>query len=730
MNMITRRAFLQAASGWWVGFALPAVAATESAPRFPSRPADKVEGFLRLTPAGRLEVFSGKVDLGTGVRTALSQMVAEELDLPLTQLDLIQGDTALTPDQGPTYGSLSVQNGGAQLRQAAATLRQALVTRAASQWNVPPGELRCALGSVLGPGGRRISYQTLVTGSPLELTLDPKAPVKAPAEFVLVGKPVPRPEIRDIVTGRHQYMPDFKRPAMVHARVVRPAAVKARLRNVDDQACRSIPGFLKTVRQGDFVAVVAEGEWAAIRAAQALRAEWSPWAGLPEQATLWQHVRNSPVASTENFQSDGDAPAALAGATTRRVRRSFDFAMHTHGSIGPSCAVAEWEGDAVTVWTASQQTHLLRKQLAAMLAVPAEQVRCIYVPGAGCYGRNGHEDAAADAVLISREIRRPVRVQWMRADEHGWDPKGPPTLIDYDAALSDDGRILAWHSSAFLPHKPKEVSVALVAADLAGLPHDDSSPGNIQGSLAIQYKAPNRLCQVRWLADTPLRPSWIRTPGRMQNTFGNESVIDELAMLAGQDPIAFRRQHLDDPRGDELLGTLARVAKWQPRVSGSHRSDGPLLRGRGVSYVKYELVRTYVGLVVDVVVDRRTGKVQVERCHVVHDCGKIINPDGLRNQIEGNMLQTVSRTLIEELRFDRSQVTSLDWVSYPILKYPEVPEIAIHLIDRPGEKPWGAGEPSAAVVPSAIANAIFDATGARLTSVPFTPDKVLAALKA
>ncbi len=753
--MQTRRQFLQTAGGWLVAFNVPLaadaadqpyangpgalpvaplppsrpVAATKAAP-FPSKPADRVEGFLRLTPEGRLEVFSGKVDLGTGVKTALSQMVAEELDMPLDSLDLIQGDTARTPDQGPTYGSLSIQNGGTQLRQAAATLRAALGRAAAQQWSVDPATVTFSNGRVRGTDGRSLRYQELVAAGPLELALDTKAVLKDPAKHEVVGRSVARPEIADIVTGAHIYMQDFRRRDMVHARVVRPSSVRGTLKGFDDSACKAIPGYLRTVREGNFLAVVADREWSAIKAARALKTEWTDWAGLPEQSALWKHVRESAVASHDELQKDGDAKAELAKPPVRRARHTFDFAMHTHGSIGPSCAVAEWTDGAVTVWTASQQTHLLRQQLATMLTLPVEQVRCVYLPGAGCYGRNGHEDAAADAALVARAMKRPVRVQWMRADEHGWDPKGPPTLLDYEAEVGADGMISAWHSTGYMAHRPKNVAVALVAAELADLAHADSSPGNIQGSFAIQYQVPHRLTEVNWLAETPLRPSWIRTPGRMQNTFGNESMMDALAVLAGRDPIEFRRRHLQDPRADDLLAQLATFARWTPAVSGSRRQAGPVVRGRGVSYVKYELVRTYIGLVVDVSVNLTTGQVRVDHCHVAHDCGQIINPDGLRNQIEGNMIQTVSRTLIEEVKFDRSQVTSLDWASYPILRYPDVPEISIHLINRPNEKPWGAGEPSAAVVPSAIANAIFDATGARLTSVPFTPDKVLAALAA
>jgi nicotinate dehydrogenase subunit B len=287
--------------------------------------------------------------------------------------------------------------------------------------------------------------------------------------------------------------------------------------------------------------------------------------------------------------------------------------------------------------------------------------------------------------------------------------------------------MVAWESNVYIPDRPKDIVVTLVAADHAGLPKEESHPGNIHASLAIPYKVANVTCQAKWLADTPFRPSWIRTPGRMQNTFANESFIDEVAAANGVDPLEFRLRYLDDPRGRELLERLARLASYQPRKGP--RDSGDVVKGRGVSYTKYELVRTYVGVVADVEVDRRTGHVQVTNFYVAHDCGQIINPDGLRNQIEGNVVQTIGRALYEEITFDRSRVTSLDWKTYRTVKFPDVPAISMDLIDRPTEKPWGAGEPTAAVVPSAIANAIFDATGARLRSVPFTPKKVLAGLK-
>jgi len=482
------------------------------------------------------------------------------------------------------------------------------------------------------------------------------------------------------------------------------------------------------VRKGDFLAVLARSEWGAIRAARALEAKWTAWSGLPEQAKLWSWVRSVKVNKAEKFQDVGDPAQALAAAGARTFSASYDFPVQTHGSLGPSCAVAAYEDGKLTCWTASQATHLLRKQLANMLSMKVEAIHCIYLEGSGCYGRNGHEDAAADAALIAKEVGLPVRVQWMREDEHGWDPKGPPTLLDHKGALDEKGGLTAWQSEVFIPDRPKEIAVTLVAADLAALPKEEAHPGNIHASLAIPYTVPNIRCTANWLAETPFRPSWIRTPGRMQNTFANESFLDELAEAAGVDPIEFRLRNLNDPRGRELLERLARLANWTPRAGA--RESGDVVHGRGVSYTKYELVRTYVGMVADVEVNRSNGEVKVTRCYVAHDCGQIINPDGLRNQIEGNVVQTVGRTLFEEIMFDRSTVTSRDWESYRTIRFPEVPTIAIDLIDRPGEKPWGAGEPTAAVVPSAIANAVFDATGIRLRSVPFTPQKVLEAVKA
>jgi CO/xanthine dehydrogenase Mo-binding subunit len=733
MNIrISRRDALLGSGALVVGFSLAGPLADALA-QDPSKPLalTEVDSFLAIDKAGKVTVYSGKVDLGTGVSTALRQIVAEELDVPIARVELIEGDTALTPDQGTTWGSLSIQVGGMQLRQAAAAARQALLAEAAKKLGT--SDLTVADGVDSG-GGKKVSYGELIGGNSFALTLDPKQPVKekAPAEYKIVGKPQPRVDIPDKVTGRFTYMQDFAVPGMLHGRVVRPPAIGATLQSVDDTALKAIPGIVKVVREGNFLGVVASSEWDAIRGATALKTSWSKSETLPEQAKLWEHVRATKVVQDQVTGNTGDTAAAMAKEGAKLVKATYDFTIHTHGSIGPSCAIAEFKDGALTSWSASQATHNLRKQLAQMFALPVEKVRCIYLEGAGCYGRNGHEDAAADATLLAKAVGKPVRVQWSRADEHGWDPKGPPTLIDMRASMDGEGNVTAWEGDFYMPQQTLNgFFVPLVAATLAGLPAADHiAPGNVFQNSAIGYKFPNIKTVCKRLETTPFRPSWIRTPGRMQNTYANESFVDELAAAAKADPLEFRRKYLDDKRGLELLDRLAALAKWEKRPSPQPSASGNVAKGRGISYVKYELVRTYIGAVAEVEVERASGVIRVTKFYVAHDCGQIINPDGLKNQIEGNVIQTVSRTLLEEVKFDRAQVTSLDWETYPILKFPQVPEIVIELIDRPTEKPWGAGEPSAAVIPSAIANAVFDATGVRLRSIPYTPAKVKAAMQA
>jgi CO/xanthine dehydrogenase Mo-binding subunit len=730
MEKFSRRDFLKGSGALVVTFSLahPLAQAAEKGKSAPKTVAlDQVDGFVAIDSRGRVTVYSGKVDLGTGIFTALTQIAAEELYVPMERVTLVEGDTALTPDQGNTWGSLSIQIGGMQLRQACATAREALLAQAAAKLGAAKGDLTLKDGVISDRSGKRVTYGQLVGGKNFEAKVDAKAPLKPPSQYTIVGRSVDRLDIPAKVTGKFTYMHDFRRRGMLHARIVRPAGFKADLLSLDDSAAQKIPGYVTTVRKGNFVASVARSEWAAIRGAGAIKASWSKWEGLPEKSRTWDHVRNTKVVRDESFQKVGDTAKAMPTGA-KRLAATYDFAVHTHAGMGPSCAVAEYQGGKLTVWTSSQATHMLRRQLAKMLDMKADDIRCIYIEGSGCYGRNGHEDAAAEAALIAKEVGKPVRLQWSRADEQAWSPKGPPTLLENRAALDASGNVLAWEVTGYMPNRPKGFEVTLTAAELSGLPKDTAFPGNIFQSLAVPYTFPNIQATARWLAETPFKPSWIRTPGRMQNTYANECFMDECAAAAGVDPVQYRLRQLKDARGAECIDRCVRMANWTPRGK-QPRDKGEMARGRGFSYIKYELVRTYVAVVADVTVNRSTGQVKVERFFVAHDCGQIINPDGLRNQIDGNVVQTVSRTLIEDLQWDRSMVTSLDWKSYPILRFPDVPAVHIDLIDRPTERPWGAGEPTAAVVPSAIANAIYDAVGVRVRSVPFTPDKVLAALR-
>ncbi|HTJ01966.1 MAG TPA: molybdopterin cofactor-binding domain-containing protein, partial [Methylovirgula sp.] len=693
---------------------------------------DQVDTFLAIDTKGAVTVYSGKVDLGTGIRTALQQIAADELDVPLSALSIIVGDTDLTPDEGPTYGSLSIQLAGTAIRQAAATARDALLDMAAQQLGAAKTDLQVHDGVISAPGGAHTSYGTLIGGKSFALKINPNVSPKDPSKHLLVGKPIARADIPEKLTGRFTYMHDFRVPGMLYGSVIRPPALGATLLSVDEGSIAHVPGVVKVVRDKDFLGVVTESEWAAVRAARELKTTWSKSETLPTSDKLWEHVRATKIIGNDVTSNVGNTQAALAAAN-KKLAATYDFAIHTHGSIGPSCAICEFKDGKLTCWSASQATHNLRKQLALMLSMPIESVHCLYVDGAGCYGRNGHEDAAADSALLAKAVGKPVRVQWSRADEHGWDPKGAPTLIDMRAGIDASGAVTAWEGDFFIPQGAGK-DVDLVAAILAAKPKENLiSPGGIIGDSAIPYKFPNVTTICHRLETTPLRPSWIRSPGRMQNSFANECFIDEIVAELGADPLEFRIKHLDptDKRGLELLERLKHVASWQPRQLPRDKVPaGVILKGRGLSYIKYELVRTYVGIVVDVEVDSSLADIRVTKVYVVHDCGQIINPLGVRAQIEGSVIQTLSRVMKEEVVFDRSMVTTLDWATYPILRFPEVPELVIDLIDRPQEKPWGSGEPSAAVVPSAISNAIFDASGVRLRSVPFKREKMKAALEA
>ena len=689
----------------------------------------EVDAFLAVNGDGTVTLFCGKVDLGQGLRIAIPQIAAEELGVNVDKITFIEGDTALTPDQGRTSGSNGIQRGGVQIRQAAATARKALVELAAQRLNAKAEDLETTGGMVRPKsGGTGISFADLIAGKQFDLKLDPKAPLKDPARYTIVGKPLRRPDVPAKCFGTHLYMQDFSMPNMLHARVIRPATVGAKLVSVDEGSVKDIPGA-KIVRVKDLLAVVADDEWSAVRASRALRAKWSEGTGLPSQGGLVESLRNEPGIVDETLVNKG-SPAAQRPDGAKALNATYYWPMQSHGSIGPSCAVADVSSDSATVWTASQGTHGNQTSFAKFLGLPKEKVRMIYLEGSGCYGMNGHEDAAADAAILSRAIGHPVRVQWSREDELGWDPKGPPQLISISGAVSADGRILDWRTEMWIPKTTRGLpNIPLLAPEAAGLEHVPGlNTGLISQNGDPPYSAESIQVIAHWLKDAPLRPAPIRSPGKPANCFAVESFVDELAAAAGIDPVEFRLRGLKDPRAIEVIKRTAAMMKWQPQAYQLASTSNAIARGRGFAYIHYKHSESYVGMGMEVAVERATGRIAVERVACAHDCGQIINPDGVRAQIEGSILQTISRVLMEEVMFDRSRVLSVDWASYPILRFSGVPKIDIELIDRPTEKPVGAGEAACTTVGPALANAVHNATGARLRTVPFTPERVKLAL--
>ncbi len=727
--VLSRRAFLQRGGALVVSFTLaPAALAQQPPPgvALGARTLDpaEVDGFIAIDADGGVTVFSGLVDLGQGLRIAIPQMAAEELGVDLARITLIEGDTALCPNQGSTAGSRGTAVGGVQIRRAAATARVALVGLAAEKLGRPATELEAAHGEIRVKGGTAsIRYGELVGGRKLALKVDAKAPLKDPATYTIVGKPVPRPDIAGKVTGRHTFMHDFKVDGMLHARIVRPAAVGAKIESVDLDSIKSIPGA-RVVRVNDFLGVVAADEWDAIAAARLLKTKWSDASTLVGSSKVREWMRAGPFEGEEALVQKGDATQALAGAA-KRIKAEFYWPLQSHASMGPSCAIADVKDGKATIWSASQATHRFQETIATILGLPKTAVRVVYLDGSGCYGMNGHDDAAADAALLSKAVGRPVRVQWTRADEHGWDPKGPPQLLALEGGLNADGAIAAWRTEMWLPKATASLpNMPLLAPEAAGIPQVQGiTTGLISQNGDPPYGVANQGVRIHWLKDSPLRPSNLRAPGKIGNAFAVESFTDELAVAAGRDAVEFRLAQLTDPRGVEVVKRAAAMISWIARPS-----PGPGGIGRGFAYVHYKNNETYVAMAIEAEVDRKAGAIRVRRVACAHDCGLVVNPDALKMQVEGSILQTISRTLHEEVAFDRSRVTSVDWASYPILTFPEVPAIAIDLVVRPQEPPLGAGEAAATPVAAALANAVFDACGARLRTVPFTRERVLAAI--
>ncbi len=750
---LARRRLLQAGGALLVSFSanlpLPGVAdAAGKAVRPPLVP-EQLDSFIALRPDGGFTVYFGKVDMGLGVDTAVSQMVADELDVELDQIHVIMGDTGQTVDQGGASGSWAVEKGGGQLRYAAAEARRILIERAAQRLGVPADGLDTRDGDVFltAQPAKRISYKALMGDgyfrTPLtwngqlgnNLLARGKARPKSPSQYRIVGQSAQRASLRDNVFGQLKFVTDVRLHGMLHARVIRPPVVGAEPQTIDKASVKDIPG-VRIVHERGLLAVLAEKEWNAIRAASLLDVTWTTSADrFPDQAKLYDHIRAAPVLKRNQEHSSGDLAGAMVMAA-KTVTATYEWPFQSHACIVGACAVADVRADGATVWTGSQKPHAVRNGVARILDLPPEKVRAIWSRGPGSYGRNDAGDAALEAAHLSRVTGRPVRLQYTRQQGTGWDPKGPATVHTCKAALDADGNVIAYQvenrgfSRTNVMYNEEDPRDSLVGQLLGK--GQNSTEG--LGSTSETYRFPAALYAWETVPPlvknaSPLRTGHLRDPVGPQVNFAGESFIDELAAATGTDPVEFRLRYQHDPRAVAAIKAAADKFGWTPRVAASQVARSGPYRGRGFALA--QRYGTIVAVAVEVEINRETGALRQLRWAAAHDCGQVINPHNLRLMVEGNIIQSGSRSLHEEVTFDREKVTSIDWMSYPILDSTEAPErIYVVLLDRPEIPPTGAGEGATRPVPAALANAIFDATGVRLRRAPFTAERIKAALSA
>jgi nicotinate dehydrogenase subunit B len=693
------------------------------------------ETFVRITADGSVTAYNGHVDLGTGIRTALGQIVAEELDVSFARVVVVLGDTALVPNQGPTIASETIQITAVPLRKAAAQARHFLIERAAERLELPASDLRIEDGLVRGRDNRSVSYGELIGGEAIRLELADDVAIKPVGDYAIVGQSMPRVDLPAKATGEVTFVHDIRVPGMLHGRVVRPpyAGVDAgpfvgtNLITVDESSMRDIPGIIAVVRIGDFVGVVAEREDNAIRAAEQLKVSWKPTPALTDLSDIEAALRASP-STPRTLIDKGDVDAAIAGAA-KPMQRTYVWPYQMHASIGPSCAVADYRDGDVRVWSGTQNPHVLRSDLALLIERPESEIEVIRLEAAGCYGRNCADDVSADALLLSRAVGRPVRVQLTREQEHIWEPKGTAQLIDVNGGLDASGGVTAYDLATRYPSNAAPTLALLLTGRIS------SEPAVLQMGDRTAIP-PYDYDHMRVVAhDMPpiVRASWLRGVSALPNTFAHESWIDEAASEAGVDPIEYRLRYLKDQRAVDLVNAVAERAGWTPRPIREDK-DGEIVHGRGFAYALYVHSKfpgygaAWSAWIADVAVNRTTGDVRVTRVVAGQDSGLMINPDGVRHQIHGNVIQSTSRALMEEVSFARGAVAAREWGAYPIIPFPEVPKIDVLMLPRPDQPPLGVGESASVPSAAAIANAIFDATGVRFREPPFTPERILKGL--
>jgi CO/xanthine dehydrogenase Mo-binding subunit len=719
----------------------------------------QLDSWIAIAADGTVTAYTGKCELGQGIFTAQTQLVAEELVVPVARVRLVQCDTSVTPDQGTTSGSQSspVNFNDRNLAQAAATAREALLGLASARLGVPVDQLFLADGivSVRSKPAVRVSYGDLVAGRKFNLPMSTTARRRSPSEWTVLGTPVPRLDMAEMVTARLEFVQNVRVPGMVHGCVVRPPTVGATLVDVDERSVRDLPGFLKVVVRKDFVGVVAEKPWQAAFAARQLKVTWRPGGALPPQAGFYDRLRTQGPSRDACTVDSGDVDETLARSATV-LRSTYLHPYQMHGSIGSSCAVADVREGRATIWSATQSAYPLQSGAAMLLGLPVESVRVIFTRGSGCYGINGADTVSYDAALLSQEMARPVRVQLSRQDEMAWENFGTAYVIDQRVGIDRAGTILAWDYEAWTPSlggrpgydRPGNVVTGMLAgfepnrvtARTAGAPatfanNFNSAPSYVTGCTGGSCGGTGTVRSERVLTHTVSSPFFtgpLRSPARLQNTFAHECFMDEVAAHVKADPVAYRLRHVSDPRLRAVLSAAAKASGWDPRPSPrSGQSRTGMARGRGIACVLYEGDNGYVALVAEADVDQATGRVRVTRLVVSQDCGPLSNPDGARSQLEGGALQGLSRAMGEEVTWDERRVTSVDWRSYHSLSLGfEPPVIESVLINPTSGRAMGAGETAITLTAAAVGNAVFDATGARIRQVPFTPDRVKAALDA
>ncbi len=688
-----------------------------------------LDAWIRIDADGAITVFTGKAELGQGIATALIQLAAEELVVEPATIHLVTADTARTPNEGFTAGSHSMQDSGTAIMNAAAQARAILVKAAADRLQLAPERLKAEGGAVIAEDGRRVAYGELVAGAILHVRAAPRSDLIDPKNHRLIGKPWPRIDIPAKVTGGVAFVQDLRLPDMVHARVVWPPSYGATLKAVDSAPVETMPGVLKVVRNGSYLAVIAEREYQAIAAMRALAdaAQWDETPTLPTEDELFSYLARQPSQLIPVRQDSGSPPPPVQSVAAR-YRRAYQM----HGSIGPSCAVGLFRDDALTLWTHTQGVFPLRAAVAELLALAPEKVRCIQVQGSGCYGHNAADDAAADAALLARAFPgRPVRVQWMREQEHSWEPYGPAMLTEVSAGLDAAGKIAQWHyrvrsnEHSTRPGTAGNLMPAWHLAQPVALPVPKPIPlpegGGDRNALPL-YTIPFADIVYDFVPAMTLRVSALRGLGAYMNVFTIESFMDELALAAKADPVAFRLRHLEDPRARDVITLAAERFGW----SNYRRQPG---RGRGFAFARYKNLGAYAAVAVEAALEHETGRLRVIRAVAATDSGEAVNPDGIRNQIEGGILQSSSWTLYESVGFDRTRITSRDWSSYPILRFSAVPEsVEVHVIDRPGQPFLGTGEATQGPTAGAIANALADAAGIRIRELPLTAERIKQAI--